>query len=170
MNDDVAAQSHLLLDTLPPETATVALSALKTISETQSPGGAFAQVLGIEFTEFANGRCTASLEVRPHLLNPHQIAHGGVTYALADFTCGGAVLSALGAPRMVTQDMQIRYHGPARPGFITAQAVVIHHGRRTLTTECRIRQNGVLVASATATFAILNESEIGDLNQKRDAD
>jgi uncharacterized protein (TIGR00369 family) len=162
MNDD-AAQSHLLLDGVPAESALVVSSALRTISETQSPGGAFAQVLGIQFSDFADGRCTASLEVRPHLLNPHQIAHGGVTYALADFACGGAVLSALGAPRMVTQDMQIRYHGPARMGLVTAQAMVIHHGRRTLTAECRVTQNGVLVASATATFAILNESELSDL-------
>jgi acyl-CoA thioesterase len=162
MNDD-ATQVHLLLDSVPAESAMVARSALRTISETQSPGGAFAQVLGVQFTDFADGRCTASLEVRPHLLNPHQIAHGGVTYALADFACGGAVSSALGAPRVVTQDMQIRYHGPARPGLITAQATVIYHGRRTLTAECRVTQNGVLVASATATFAILNESELIDL-------
>jgi acyl-CoA thioesterase len=163
MNDDIAAQNYLLLDALSPDATEVAFSALRTISETESPGGAFARVLGIQFSEFANGRCTASLEVRHHLLNPHQIAHGGVTYALADFACGGAVLSALGAPRLVTQDMQIRYHGPARAGLITAQAMVIHHGRRTLTAECRVRQNGVLVASATATFAILNENEVDGL-------
>jgi uncharacterized protein (TIGR00369 family) len=163
MDENVAAQHHLLLDTLAPDTAAVALSALRTISESDSPGGTFAQVLGIHFSEFAGGRCTASLEVRHHLLNPHGIAHGGVTYALADFACGGAVLSALGAPRMVTQDMHVRYHGPARPGVVMAQAAVVHHGRRTVTADCRVSQNGVLIATATATFAILSDGELNDL-------
>ena len=163
MIEDVIAQNHTLVDTLTFKEGVLAQSALRTISETTDRAGAFAQLLGIEFHEMAGGRCTASLQVKQHLLNPHGIAHGGVTFSLADSTCGGAALSALGAPRILTQDMQIRYHGPARLGRVEASAEVIHHGQRTITVQCRVEQAAVLIASVTATFAILADSELSVL-------
>jgi acyl-CoA thioesterase len=159
MIEDVIAQSHVVLDGLIFNQGLVALSALKTIGETPGQGGAFAQLLGIQFQEIRNGRCTASLDIKDHLLNPLGIAHGGVAYSLADSASGGAALSALGAPRVVTQDMQIRYHGPARVGTLVADANVIHHGQRTITVRCLVTQEDVLLASTTATFAILSEEE-----------
>ena len=68
-------------------------------------------------------------------------------------------MSAFGAPGIVTQDMQIRYHGPVQPGIITAQAEVIHLGTRTIVTQCYISQEELLIASVTATFAILSDEE-----------
>jgi uncharacterized protein (TIGR00369 family) len=167
MIEDILAQCHTTVDSLNYQASTVALAALRAIGESQGVGGPFAQLLGIRFDQFGHGRCTAHLDITGHLLNPHNIAHGGATYALADTTSGGAALSALGKPRMVTQDMQIRYHGPARPGQLLASAEVVHHGRRTITTYCRITQEEVLVASATATFAILSDTELDNLNPNR---
>jgi acyl-CoA thioesterase len=166
MIEDIIAQAHVLVDSLSFDDGVVALSALRTISDSQeneAHGGPYARLLGVRFQEFGNGRCTASLDVRHHLLNPLNIAHGGVTYSLADFVCGGAALSALGKPQMVTQDMQMRYHGPARAGVITATAETLHHGRRTITVQYRVTQNEVLIASGTATFAILAEAELRQL-------
>jgi acyl-CoA thioesterase len=166
--EDVIAQSHVLVDTLNFQDGTVALAALRTLSEGRGEAGPFAQLLGITFSEFGGGRCTAVLEVKHHLLNPHGIAHGGVTFSLADTACGGAALSILGQPLIVTQDMHIRYHGPARPGTIVAQAEVIHHGRRTMTVQGRVTQNETLIASVTVTYALLTENERTEL-VKRDA-
>jgi acyl-CoA thioesterase len=112
------------------------------------------------FQEFGDGRCVASLEVNSHLLNPLGIAHGGVAFSLAASASGAAAVSVLGQPRIVTQDMQIRYHGPARPGRITAEASVLHHGTRTISTQCLITQEEILLASVTATFAILSDQEL----------
>ncbi len=159
MIEDIQAQAHMIVDTLTFDSGTIALSALRTLGDSSKLGGAFAQLLGMEFHEMSGGHCVASLEVRAHLLNPLGIAHGGVTYALADSACGGATLSALGSSRMVTQDMQMRYHGPVRPGKIVAQAEVIHHGQRTVTVQCRVTQNELLIASCSATFAILSDQE-----------
>lgn len=167
MIEDVIAQSHLVLDSLIFKEGLVALSALKTIGETPGQGGAFAQLLGIQFQEVKDGRCKASLEVKDHLLNPLGIAHGGVTYSLADSACGGAALSSLGAPRVVTQDMQIRYHGPARMGTLLAKAEVVHHGQRTITVQCMVTQAELLLASTTATFAILSDEELATIVEKR---
>ena len=167
MIEDVLAQSHTIVDTLTFDRGTIALSALRTLGDSRKQGGAFAQLLGMEFHEMSDGRCTASLEIREHLLNPLGIAHGGVAYSLADSACGGATLSALGSARMVTQDMQMRYHGPARPGKLVAQAEVIHHGQRTVTTQCQVTQNSLLIASCTATFAILSDREVSALGSTR---
>ena len=138
----------------------MAQSALRTIGDSTGQAGAFAQLLGMSFEEIAAGRCIVSLHVKQHLLNPHGIAHGGVTFSLADSACGGAALSALGSPRVVTQDMQIRYHGPVKIGQLIAEAEVIHFGTRTITTQCRVSQGEIQVASTTATFAILSEDEV----------
>ncbi|MFZ0546065.1 MAG: PaaI family thioesterase [Candidatus Promineifilaceae bacterium] len=162
MIEDIIAQSHLLVDSMTFEQGSIALSALRTLDETQGHGGPFSQLVGIKYLEFGDGKCKASLQVRQHLLNPLGIAHGGVTYSLADSTCGAAALSALGAPRLVTQDLQIRYHGPARMGEIISEAEVIHLGKRTITVQCRITQSDILIASVNGTFAILSDQEVGN--------
>jgi acyl-CoA thioesterase len=158
--EDIIAQNHQLVDTLTFNDGVLAMAALRTIGETSNQAGAFAQLLGMSFDEMVSGRCVATLQVQQHLLNPHGIAHGGVAFSLADSACGGAALSALGEPRILTQDMQIRYHGPARLGKIIAAAEVIHHGQRTITVQCQVHQAGSLIASVSATFAILTADEL----------
>lgn len=158
--EDINAQAHLVVDSLTFEAGTIALSVLRSIADSQSHAGPFSRLLGISFEEFGDGRCKASLDVKHHLLNPHGIAHGGVAFSLADFASGGAAASALGEPRIVTQDMQIRYHGPGRSGKIQADAKVLHHGQRTITTQCNVTQGELLIATVTATFAILSSQEV----------
>jgi acyl-CoA thioesterase len=161
--EDIIAQSHLVVDSLTFQDGAIALSALRTIGDSTSHAGPFAQLLGIRFDEWGDGRCRATLDVRHHLLNPHGIAHGGVAFALADTACGGALLSLLGKPRMVTQDVHIRYHGPARPGAIEAAAEVAHLGKRTATIQCRVSQDKTLIATISATYALLSEDELKEL-------
>lgn len=168
MIEDIIAQNHLLVDALTFNEGLLAQSALRTIGDSPDHAGPFAQLLGMSFEDMGGGRCTASLNVKQHLLNPHGIAHGGVTFSLADSACGGAALSAVGEPRILTQDMQIRYHGPARPGRIVASAEVIHHGQRTITVQCRVEQADVLIASVTATFAILTPAELANVKSAVD--
>ena len=42
------------------------------------------QALGIEITEVGPGRATATMRVRPDMVNGHAIAHGGYVFLLAD--------------------------------------------------------------------------------------
>jgi acyl-CoA thioesterase len=44
----------------------------------------FSQWLGIERVEEEPGKCTLRMNVRKEMLNGFDIAHGGITYALAD--------------------------------------------------------------------------------------
>ena len=74
----------------------------------------FVEHLGIEITKAADGHAEASLPLREeHSANPDgMIAHGGVTYALAD-TVGGAAVISESASVSPTIDMRIDYLAPA---------------------------------------------------------
>ena len=160
MIEDIIAQSHLLVDTLQFDAGSVALSVLRSISDSLGNSGPFGRLLDIRFGDVTPGHCSATMEVKHHLLNPLGIAHGGATFSFGDTISGCAALTALGEPRIVTQDMQIRYHAAVRPGTLHADANVIHKGQRTVTTQCSIFQNEILVATLTATFAILSDAEL----------
>lgn len=45
---------------------------------------AFSQWLGIECTEIGEGSCTLSMKIRDEMCNGFSIAHGGISYSLAD--------------------------------------------------------------------------------------
>ncbi|MCU0433930.1 MAG: hotdog fold thioesterase [Bacteroidia bacterium] len=47
-------------------------------------GDAFSQWLGIERVKVAPGHCVLRMTVRPEMTNGFGIAHGGITYSLAD--------------------------------------------------------------------------------------
>ncbi len=45
---------------------------------------AFSQWLGIRILEIEPGYCKLSMTVRPEMVNGHQTAHGGISYAISD--------------------------------------------------------------------------------------
>ena len=164
MIEDLIAQNHQLVDMLTYDQGRIAHSVMQTTSETRDQGGPFAQLSGINLRSLGEGRCVGDLTVRHHHLNPMNIAHGGVAYTLADHICGVAALSSLSSPALVTQDMHMRYHAPAQMGVLIAEAQVLYLGSRTITVSARVTQNEVLVASVTATYAILSDQERQRLN------
>jgi uncharacterized protein (TIGR00369 family) len=58
-------------------------------------------------------------------------------------------------------DLKVNYISPSGSDEqLSATAGVVHAGRRTVVTECRIdAPDGRLVATATATFAVTREKE-----------
>jgi acyl-CoA thioesterase FadM len=57
-------------------------------------------------------------------------------------------------------DLKLNYISEFDPSErLTAVADVVHAGRRTVVTECRIEAGARLVATASATFAITREKE-----------
>jgi acyl-coenzyme A thioesterase PaaI-like protein len=52
-------------------------------------------------------------------------------------------------------------------GEIIAEAVVIHLGKRTITVQCQVSQEQVLIASVTGTFAILTAQEVGEIKRQQ---
>jgi len=45
---------------------------------------AFSKWLGIQIKEISDGYCVAEMEVRKEMTNGFEIAHGGITFSLAD--------------------------------------------------------------------------------------
>jgi uncharacterized protein (TIGR00369 family) len=98
----------------------------------------FAEHLGIEVTEAAEGYAEGRLELRDeHSSNPSQlIGHGGVTYALAD-TVGGAAVVSLTRDVAPTIDMRMDYLAPVTDD-IRAEATVVREGGSMSVVEVEI--------------------------------
>jgi uncharacterized protein (TIGR00369 family) len=83
--------------------------------------------------------------------------HGGMLATLADVASATALWNAHsedGIP--ATTDMQIRYFRQPRRGPLSAEAEVLHRGRRVLSTECTITDaESRRVARATLAYVIV---------------
>jgi uncharacterized protein (TIGR00369 family) len=84
--------------------------------------------------------------------------HGGMLATLADVTCA---LTTWGnyeaeAEVPVTTDIHVRFYRQPRSGPVTAEAQLVHGGRRILTSECSIVDGERReLARATATFMVV---------------
>lgn len=110
--------------------------------------------VGIELLEAADGQAVGRLELEPvHSSNPDRlVAHGGVTYSLADTVAGAAVISA---NRSVTPtiDMRIDYHAPATGGELRAEARVLRDGDSVSPVEVEVTDGeGTTIATARGTY------------------
>jgi uncharacterized protein (TIGR00369 family) len=88
----------------------------------------FADLLGVEVTEAADGHAEGHVEMRPDLSwnSDRQMAHGGVTFTLADTVGGAALVSVVDQP-VPTIDMRIDYL-EAGTGDLYAEADVVRCG------------------------------------------
>lgn len=88
----------------------------------------FAEHLGIEVEYAEGGEAVGRLPLQPHHSSNHDaaIAHGGVTYSLADTVGAAAVMSESGTVTP-TVDMRMDYLAPATAD-LRAEAAVIRLG------------------------------------------
>lgn len=112
--------------------------------------------LGFEI-ERGEGRAVASLELGARHMNPIDVAHGAVPFALMDTAMGAAVMSVVDDDkRCATIEVHTRFHRGARSGRLIAEAVVVTAGRRVIHLEARTTDDaGRLVASSTGSFAVI---------------
>lgn len=73
---------------------------------------AFSQWLGIEITDLSPGNCTLQMEVRKEMTNGFDIAHGGITYSLADsalaFASNGHGRMAVSVETSISHTQQVK--------------------------------------------------------------
>ena len=113
----------------------------------------FADLLGIELTEIADGHAEGRLEMRPDLSwhSERVLAHGGVTYTLAD-TVGGAALVSLVDQPVPTIDMRIDYH-EVGAGDLRAEADVVRLGDQVGSVDVDVfSEDDTLVADARGVY------------------
>ena len=112
---------------------------------------AMSQWLGIEVLESAPGVCRCRLNVRDDMVNGFGIAHGAITYALADSTLAFAV-NAQGR-HAVSVTSTIQHLAPVMLGdVIESQAIIRSAGQRVVHVDVEVtNQRGERVAWLTAT-------------------
>ena len=97
-----------------------------------------------------------------NMANTMGFVHGGMITALADSAMGRALRTIKpGVVRSMSFDLKLSFISAARVGeTLRATGRVVHAGRRTAVTECRVEApGGRLVATASGTFAITREKE-----------
>jgi uncharacterized protein (TIGR00369 family) len=84
--------------------------------------------------------------------------HGGMLATLADAACAMCLEGCYesGGQIPVTTDMHIRYYRQPSACPLTAEATMVHRGRKILSTECSIVDGAARVlARATASYMIV---------------
>ena len=118
--------------------------------------------LGFRLIEVGEGTALVEMTPTENMANHSGFLHGGIISALADTAMGRSLRTLKpGVTRAMSIDLKLSFIGAAKIGEeLRAAGKVVHAGRRTVVTECRVEgKDGRLVATASATFAVTREKE-----------
>ncbi|HHI88617.1 MAG TPA: hydroxyphenylacetyl-CoA thioesterase PaaI [Hellea balneolensis] len=131
-------------------------------AETMLASDAASRGLGMLLEEIGSGWARVSMSVRKDMVNGHDIAHGGMVFALADtaFACACNSYNIVN----VAQSCQINFLRPALLGdVLMAEAREISRGRRSGLYDVDVKnQNGQLIASFRGQSAALDKTLVED--------
>jgi acyl-CoA thioesterase len=122
---------------------------------------AFAHHVGIDVSDYGDGRATARLTIAPHHLNSAGTLHGGVIFSLADAAFAAAsnshgVLAA-------SIDANISYFVAVTEGVVTAHAVEVARNPKLATYLIDVTDgSGALIAHFRGTV-YRKRSSIGEV-------
>jgi uncharacterized protein (TIGR00369 family) len=118
--------------------------------------------LGLEVVDTGEGMAVVEMPTTEDMANHSGFVHGGMISTLADSAMGRSLRTLKpGVVRAMSFDLKLTFIGAAKIGEkLRATGRVLHAGRRTVVTECRVEgTDGRLVATASATFAVTREKE-----------
>jgi len=117
----------------------------------------FAELVGftLRIGRRGSGTSAAAVEVRPGLLNPNGVVHGGALFTMADSAMGAALHTTL-APLEYCATVEIKIHflQPVTRGKIRCRTRLVHRGSRIAVLESHLSAGRLQVAQALGTFAI----------------
>ena len=121
----------------------------------------YVRLLGLEFVGAERGSATFALEAREELMRLGGILHGGAVFSLLDTAAALAVHTILEpGDRTVTVDFTLHFLRPFGSGRLQARARVLRAGRRIAFLNVEATDpTGVLIATATTTYAIQREAD-----------
>ena len=129
------------------------------ITEGRIPAPPVMRALGFDGLFFEEGRAAFRLTPQEFHYNPLGTVHGGVFATMLDSACGCAVHTMLPAGVFYTSlDLSLKFLRPVTvdTGPITAEATVIHLGRRTALAEGRITDAaGKVHVTATSSCLVM---------------
>jgi uncharacterized protein (TIGR00369 family) len=118
--------------------------------------------LGLRLVETGDGTATVEMATTEDMANHSGFVHGGMISTLADSAMGRSLRTLKpGVTRAMSFDLKLNFISAAKIGeTLRATGSVIHAGRRTAVTECRVEgADQRLVATASATFSLTREKE-----------
>jgi uncharacterized protein (TIGR00369 family) len=118
--------------------------------------------LGLVDVSQEDGLAVVDMTPTEDMANSAGFVHGGMISALADSAMGRSLRTIKpGVVRSMSFDLKLSFINAAKVGEkLRATGRVVHAGRRTAVTECRVEgPGGRLVATASGTFAITREKE-----------
>jgi uncharacterized protein (TIGR00369 family) len=114
----------------------------------------FNRAVGIEITHADDGHAEGRIDLEDrHSSSPRtRVAHGGVTYALADTVGGAAVISAV-EDITPTIDMRIDYLAPGTGEVMLAEAACARVGESVATVDVVVTDGeGTRLATARGSY------------------
>ena len=117
----------------------------------------FAELVGftLRLGRRGSGSCSAALDVRPELLNPNGVVHGGALFSMADTVMGAALHTTLAPGEFcATVEIKIHFLQPVTKGKICSRTRLVHRGSRLAVLESQISVGRQQVALALGSFAI----------------
>ena len=128
------------------------------VSGLNTPGfNRYATMMGIQYEHVEEGLCRCSLEVSDEHFHPGGVVHGGIAFSLADTSMAMALMTTLGSGQQsATIELKISFLAPVRAGTMRCEGKLIRRGRRVAFMESEVRVDENLVATATASFAIID--------------
>ncbi len=120
----------------------------------------FAKLLDAHQVESRAGYSRCRLDVTEKHLNPNQVVHGAVMFALADIGMGAAVFPTLAEGELcATVEIKINYFKPVRAGELVCVTELINRGKTLANLDASVYCADVLVAKANGTYAIFRPSQ-----------
>lgn len=113
--------------------------------------------LGLQVLSARDGTSALELSVSSANVNPMQVLHGGVTYAVCDVAAYVALLTLLDSTQgAVTHDIHISCMRPAPLGSVLrVDAKVVQKGKSLAFVDATATLNGRLIATARVTKSIV---------------
>lgn len=121
--------------------------------------------LGLKLVAVDEGSATVEMTASEHMANHSGNVHGGLISTLADSAMGRSLRTIKpGVRRAASFDLKLSFVAAAKIGeTLRATGKVVHAGRRTCVTECRVEgSGGRLIATASGTFMVKREDQSAD--------
>ncbi len=119
----------------------------------------FMHLVGADLTAIAPGRVEAELALGQQHQQQRGFAHGGLVATMADLVAGFAAVTLVPeAFGVVTAELKISYLHPGVGQRLRAVGWVLKAGRRLHFCEAEVWCDGLLIAKASATMAVVEPS------------
>lgn len=118
----------------------------KIVSQYMYDKDAFSKWMGIQIEEVKKGYCRLSMIVRTEMLNGFKIAHGGITYSLAD-SCFAFATNSFGKKAVSIETSISHTRGVFEGDKLTAESRQLKEGNQFSIYEIEVKnQNDKIVA------------------------